>query len=114
MPASQLVSKDLAHLVNRYVEMVGYLVHVKGTRSSGGKYMSFGVFIDFEGQWIDTVQFPDIARRFPFRGPGSYLIKGKVMSEFGFISIEVSELYRLANINLEESSTRLRKQLSKS
>ena len=71
--------------------------------------MSFGVFVDFEGHWIDTVQFPNIADRYPFNGPGCYLIKGKVVIEFDFISIEVSELHRLPNINIDEPSTRLKK-----
>jgi DNA polymerase-3 subunit alpha len=108
LPKTYLTASKLVNKVNEQVEIVGYLVHVKGTRTGGGKYMSFGVFIDLEGHWIDTVQFPNITAQYPFRGPGCYLIKGKVVSEFGFISIEVSELHRLANINLEEPSTRLR------
>ncbi len=110
MPNTQLVSTNLIHLIHKQVEIVGYLVHVKGTRTGNGQRMSFGVFIDTEGHWIDTVQFPNIATKYPFRGPGCYLIKGKVMSEFGFISIEVTELHRLANINIEEPSTRLKQQ----
>ena len=108
LPETQLVAKDLVHLINQRVEIVGYLVHIKGTMASGSKYMSFAVFIDFKGHWIDTVHFPDVIRKYPFRGPGSYLIKGRVISEFGFISIEVSELQRLDNVNLEEPSTRLK------
>jgi DNA polymerase-3 subunit alpha len=104
----KLVASDLHQLIGKKVEIVGKLVHVKKTRAGNGKIMSFGVFIDYNGYWIDTVQFPDIAERYPFRGSGCYLIKGKVMSEFGFISIETSELYRLPNINLEEPSTRIR------
>ncbi|MFC2152768.1 DNA polymerase III subunit alpha [Bacteroidota bacterium] len=111
LPQTRLLAENLAKLINKQVEIVGYLVHIKGTRTGSGKYMSFGVFIDLEGHWIDTVQFPNITSQYPFRGPGCYLIKGKVVSEFGFISIEVSELHRLANINLEEPSTRLRKNL---
>jgi DNA polymerase-3 subunit alpha len=41
-------------------------------------------------------------------GGGCYLIKGKVVEEFCFISIEVAELYRLPNENMEEPSTRLK------
>jgi len=109
LPETRLLARNLTKQIGKQVEILGYLVHVKGTRTGGGKYMSFGVFIDLEGYWIDTVQFPNITAQYPFRGPGCYLIKGKVISEFGFISIEVSELHRLANINIEEPSTRLRK-----
>ena len=112
LPETQLVAKDLVHLINQRVEIVGYLVHIKGTMASGSKYMSFAVFVDFKGHWIDTVHFPDVIRKYPFRGPGSYLIKGRVISEFGFISIEVSELQRLDNVNLEEPSTRLKKHMT--
>ncbi|MBN1597810.1 MAG: DNA polymerase III subunit alpha [Bacteroidales bacterium] len=104
----RLVSARLPFMVGMNAEIVGYLIHVKGTKTSNGKYMSFGTFIDLEGCWIDTVQFPDITAKYPFRGPGCYLIKGKVVSEFGFISIETAELYRLPNISLDESSTRLK------
>jgi len=112
LPKTRLLARNLTKLIGKQVEILGYLVHVKGTRTGGGKYMSFGVFVDLEGYWIDTVQFPNITGQYPFRGPGCYLIKGKVVSEFGFISIEVSELHRLANINIEEPSTRLKKQLA--
>lgn len=108
LPKTRLVARDLVKLINKHVEIVGYLVHVKKTLTGGGKSMSFGVFIDFDGHWIDTVQFPNIVQQYPFRGPGCYLIRGKVVNEFGFLSIEVSGLYRLANINLEEPSTRLK------
>ncbi len=107
------IVKELSGMINKNVEIVGNLVHVKRTQAGSGAYgekknMSFAVLIDFEGHWIDTVQFPEVAARYPFRGPGCYLIKGKVVEEFGFISIETSELYRLPNVNLEEPSTRLK------
>jgi DNA polymerase-3 subunit alpha len=102
------VAADLPGYINKEVEIVGKLVHVKKTKTSNGKTMSFGVFIDLEGHWIDTVQFPAIEAGYPFRGGGCYLIKGKVVCEFGFISIETSGLYNLPNVNTDEPSTRLR------
>ncbi|MCE4566886.1 DNA polymerase III subunit alpha [Maribellus sp. CM-23] len=104
----QTVAADLTGLIGQHVSIVGSLVNVKYTRSGNGKSMTFGVFIDFEGHWIDTVQFPTVAEKYPFRGGGCYFIKGKVMEEFGFISIETTELYRLPNENMEEPSTRLK------
>jgi len=56
--------------------------------------MNFGTFIDFEGQFIDTVHFPPVAAKYPFRGRGVYAITGKVVSEFGFLSIEVSKMIK--------------------
>ncbi len=102
------VTADLPQLIGKNVSIVGSLVHVKRTGTNKGQAMTFGVFIDFEGHWIDTVQFPVVARKYPFRGGGCYLIIGKVTEEFGFVSIETSELYRLPNENMEEPSTRLK------
>jgi len=108
MSLPDTIAADLPHSINKKVEIVGSLVHVKRTRTSNSKIMSFGVFTDYEGHWIDTVQFPGIASRYPFQGGGCYLIRGKVISEFGFISIEASEIHRLPNVNTEEPSTRLK------
>ncbi|MFV0592752.1 MAG: DNA polymerase III subunit alpha [Draconibacterium sp.] len=104
----QTTAADLSGLIGKNVSIVGSLVNIKYTRSGNGRSMTFGVFIDYEGHWIDTVQFPNVAEKYPFRGGGCYLISGKVMEEFGFISIETTELYRLPNENMEEPSTRLK------
>ena len=60
--------------------------------------MHFGTFIDREGHFIDTVHFPPVASKFPFRGRGIYTIKGKVLEEFDCITIEVISMYKLAVI----------------
>ena len=57
--------------------------------------MHFGTFLDQEGQWLDTVHFPPIAKKYPFRGKGIYRIVGKVVEEFDFLSIEVLRQERL-------------------
>lgn len=104
----KIVASDLIHMIGKIVQIIGYLVHVKRTRASNNKLMSFGVFIDLHGRWIDTVQFPTIAAKHPFRGGGCYLIRGKVVEEFGFVSIEAHDIQRVPNINLDEPSTRLK------
>jgi hypothetical protein len=57
--------------------------------------MQFGTFLDQKGFFVDTVHFPPIAARWPFRGKGIYRIIGKVTEEFGFFSLEVHELHML-------------------
>ena len=104
----EVPAQMLPYSVGKKVTVTGYLIHVKRTRTTNGKQMTFGTFIDRNGHWIDTVQFPEINRKYPFRGPGCYKIKGEVVSEFGFVSIETSELYRTETINMEEPSTRLK------
>ena len=60
--------------------------------------MHFGTFIDRKGFFLDTVHFPNVAKKYPFRGRGVYRIIGKVAEEFGFHSIEVAEMYKEAMI----------------
>lgn len=45
---------------------------------------------------------------FPFNGPGCYRIKGKVTEEFDHITIEVSEMKRLATLNREDYKEELK------
>ena len=51
--------------------------------------MYFGTFLDAEGDWVDTVHFPESSHNYPFQGKGFYRITGKVVEEFGVISVEV-------------------------
>lgn len=92
---SDLKASDLQERIGKQISIVGYLVTVKNTRTSNGKLMQFGTFVDEAGDWIDTVHFPPVVERFPFRGKGCYLLKGKVMEEFGYASIELSFMQRL-------------------
>ena len=93
-------AKDLNNKVGKIVSIAGYRVHVKTTKTSNGKAMRFGTFVDIEGRWIDTVLFPDAMVKLRHIGQGCYLIKGKVTEEFGHISIEVSDLKRYDNKGL--------------
>jgi len=105
LPAT--VAADMENRINETVEIIGYRVHVRGTHTSNGKYMTFGNLIDLEGQWINSVQFPNVATRYPFRGPGIYKLRGKVTEEFGHISLETEYLERIPNINIDTPSTRI-------
>ncbi|HEY4800601.1 MAG TPA: DNA polymerase III subunit alpha, partial [Bacteroidia bacterium] len=107
-PDLPLRASDLRIHVGKSVRVLGYLIHIKRTQTHKGESMNFGTWLDQEGQWIDTVHFPDSALKQPFRGPGCYIITGKVIDEFGFISIDVQELERLPMKSMEEPSVRLR------
>ena len=74
---------------------IGYSVTRKRTRTKHGEEMCFGTFLDREGKWIDTTHFPDVLKKYPFTGKGCYLITGKVVEEFGFYSLDVTEMKRL-------------------
>ncbi len=99
---SNLKASQLPGIVGQNIEIVGYLIHRKPTRTSNGKIMYFGTWLDMEGDWLDTVHFPDANNRNPFTGPGCYLIRGKVVEEYGFYSIETLWMKRLKYRNLED------------
>lgn len=99
---TNLKASELPGLMGKNIEIVGYLVHRKPTRTSNGKIMYFGTWLDVEGEWLDTVHFPDANNRNPFTGPGCYLIRGKVVEEYGFYSIETQWMNRLKYRNLDD------------
>jgi DNA polymerase-3 subunit alpha len=96
-----LTSPDLLHHSGKIIEIAGYLVTVKHTRTKHGDRMMFGTFIDSAGNFFDTTHFPKTCINFPVRGKGCYLIKGKVAEEFGFYSLDVIELKLLENYSRE-------------
>jgi DNA-directed DNA polymerase III PolC len=96
--ANRLRAKDLEQLEGKTVSIEGYLVTTKQTKTSNRKLMHFGTFLDRDGDFIDTVHFPPVAAKYPFRGKGVYEVIGKVMIEFDCVTVEVSKLERLAVI----------------
>jgi DNA polymerase-3 subunit alpha len=89
-------NKDLPGLLGKKIDIIGYLIATKNTSTSKGQHMNFGTFLDQEGHFIDTVHFPDVAARYPFRGRGVYRITGLVVEEFGFFSLEVIQMEKLS------------------
>ncbi|MBL4746567.1 MAG: DNA polymerase III subunit alpha [Flavobacteriaceae bacterium] len=96
--ALPLRAKHLMALKGKLIQMAVYLVTVKKTITSNGKYMYFGTFLDADGDFVDTVHFPPVALKYPFRGKAVYKITGKVTEEFDCINIEVTAMERLAII----------------
>ncbi len=94
-PVNCVLAESLPALIGRDVEVLGYLVTRKTTTTVKGDRMAFGNFTDARGAFLDTVHFPDIIRRYPFRGRGVYHIRGRVIEEFDCISIEVSYMERV-------------------
>ncbi|AWV97706.1 DNA polymerase III subunit alpha [Arcticibacterium luteifluviistationis] len=92
---TQHYSLDMPDFINKQLTLYGYLVTYKRTSTSKGTSMFFGTFLDKHGQWIDTVHFPPVAARYPFRGRGVYKLVGKVVSEFDFLSLEITQMQRI-------------------
>ena len=74
---------------------MGYLITIKHTRTKDGKLMHFATFYDAVGRVFDTTHFPPVAKKYPFRGRGFYRITGKVVEDFGYPMVEVSEMEKL-------------------
>ncbi|GAB1403296.1 hypothetical protein MASR1M74_04740 [Lentimicrobium sp.] len=83
-----------AHL-GKSLKMLGLLVTIKYVRTIKNEIMHFATFLDAEGEYFDTVHFPDIVKEYPFRGRGIYLIRGKVVEEFGFYSLETEKMAKM-------------------
>ena len=93
-PVNSNGSRDLEKYLNGYVDIYGYLVTVKNTTTHNGKRMHFATLVDQHGEVFDTVLFPPVAAKYYFRGKGIYRFYGKVVSEFGFLSIEVVKMQK--------------------
>ena len=98
---NKICAADLSNFLNQKIEIYGYLVTTKVTKTTRGERMGFGTWIDREGYFFDSVHFPDVLRQFPFRGRAVYRVSGKVTEEFGFYTLDVTEIYRESYINRE-------------
>ena len=87
-------SRDLERHLNRNIDIYGYLVTVKNTNTHTGKRMHFATCVDQHGEVFDTVLFPPVAAKYYFRGRGIYRFYGRVVSEFGFLSIETIKMQK--------------------
>ncbi|MEG3658543.1 DNA polymerase III subunit alpha [Arenibacter palladensis] len=93
-PSNTNGKRDLEAHLGRNIDIYGYLVTVKNTRTHQGTRMNFATLVDQHGEVFDTVLFPPIAAKYFFRGRGIYRFYGKVVSEFGFLSIEVIKMQK--------------------
>jgi DNA-directed DNA polymerase III PolC len=89
------MASELPSRKGQAVELLGAVVAVKDTRTVKGERMNFATFVDERGYFFDTVHFPPVIARFPFRGRGMYRISGKVCEEFGFFSVEAAVMEKI-------------------
>jgi DNA-directed DNA polymerase III PolC len=97
MLKSKFTYAHFPKMLNNTITIIGYLVHTKRTKTKG-KYeqeMAFGTFMDLSGRFFDSVHFPNPLRKFPFRGKGCYLLRGKVTQDFGHFSLETTYMLKV-------------------
>jgi DNA polymerase-3 subunit alpha len=94
-----ILAHEMAASVGKTVRMLGLLVTIKYVRTVKKEWMHFGTFIDVNGRFFDTVHFPKTVNQYPFRGDGIYLVKGKIVEEFGFPSMNVEKMAKMPFLN---------------
>jgi DNA polymerase III alpha subunit len=87
-------ASEIAKCLGLRIITYGYLIALKHSRTNKGETMFFGTFIDQAGAILDTVHFPESARKYPFSGKGIYKIVGVVTEEFGYYTVEVGEMVK--------------------
>lgn len=88
-------ANNLSNYIGQNIEIMGYLVTLKPTRTKKSERMYFGYFLDFNGEFFDTVHFPKSCQLYPFSGWGIYHMKGKVMEEYSHCSLQVTWMEKL-------------------
>jgi DNA polymerase-3 subunit alpha len=89
MAAQMLKNKE------KTLRMLGLLVSIKYVKTKTGEYMTFGYFVDADGNYFDTRHFAKSLKQYPFQGHGIYLLKGKIVEEFGHPGMEVLKMARM-------------------
>jgi DNA polymerase III alpha subunit len=87
---------DFRRWRGKAVNVCGWLVHSKRTRTHRGDYMMFLSMEDLTSAF-EAVLFPQAYDRFGgvLRGQGPYLLFGKIVSDSGVLSLNVQELRNL-------------------
>jgi DNA polymerase-3 subunit alpha len=88
-------ARNLHTGLSKNVEMLGYLITLKTTRTQKGERMAFGYFVDEYGEYFDTVHFPKSFQAYPFHGSGIYHLQGNVTEEFGHHTLQVTWMNKL-------------------
>jgi len=90
------LARDLEGHINQQVTCLGYLICTKyAVTKKDKRTMKFGSWLDASGAWLDTVHFPDSNAMYPFKGRGFYQFTGKVVMEFGVITIVVETMQKI-------------------
>ena len=93
---NSILATDLTKKEGQIILIAGYYVNEKKVRTSKGGIMKFGCFVDAKGKFFDTVFFSQVLKKYPLQGKGCYYMMGKIVLEFGYPSIEVIKMKKMA------------------
>lgn len=91
----RLKAVDFKKHIGKTIEIYGYLICIKRTRTSNNRMMYFGTFYDYEFGVFDTIHFPNIADRYPVHGKGIYKCTGKVTDEFDYLALQLYSIFKM-------------------
>lgn len=94
-PDHECPAQGLHRREGQSVTMLGYYVCRKHVTTVNKKHMNFGTWLDRAGHFFDTVHFPPALARCPFKGKGMYVIRGRIVLDFGFPSVEVYHMEKV-------------------
>ena len=86
---------QFTHRMGQRIWTIGYRVTIKPTSTNKGERMFFGTFLDRQGKFIDSVHFPEVAKKYPMQGWGLYVIQGVITEEFDAITIQANYARKL-------------------
>jgi len=95
MPTNTIMAKNLKNNVGKKIRILGNFATLKYAYTSKKEIMNFGTFIDTQGEFFDSVHFPNSLIHSKFRGLGVYLIQGKVTQDFDYPSITVIRMDKI-------------------
>ncbi len=91
-PAKYTASSELKNFANKIVTVLIYFIAHKQVPTKNGEEMYFGTFIDSKLDWVDTVHFPESAKKYPLEKSGFFKATGKVTLDFDVVSLEVIKM----------------------
>ncbi len=91
----EIFAADFERLAGQRVAITGYLICTKRVRTVKGDMMGFSDFIDGQGEFFDAVMFPDTYKKYRPSGAGIYRLVGRLVDDFGVVTLEVQEILRL-------------------
>jgi DNA-directed DNA polymerase III PolC len=94
-PKKYVSAGELEKYKGKTITVLAYFIATKQVITKYNDQMFFGTFVDSELEWIDTVHFPDTAKKYPLQTGGFYRISGKVVDDFGVYSLEVKNMQRV-------------------
>lgn len=87
-----IVASEMTQHIGKKVNMVGYYVTRKNVTTVNKKLMNFGTWVDCNGHFFDTTHFPNSLLKYPFKGKGCYVIRGTIVEDFGFPSMDAEKM----------------------